>query len=342
MIKKILSLTVIIVWILSVSNISFAQTAFYEGKTIRIIVGFSAAGGYDALARMLSRHMGKYIPGRPTIIVENMTGAGSLLAANHIYKLAKPDGLTIGHFNGGLAFNQVLGQPAVEFDAQKFFYIGAVARDESAIALTKASGITSIEKWMASKTPVKMGTTGPGAFGTDDVIKVARVALDLPIQIISGYKGTADIRLAAESGEIDGSAWGWDSMRGTWQKAIEQGNVVIVLQTVPKPFPDLPRVPRAIDLAKTPEARQLIETGIHNPSKITKPFVLPPGTPNERGEILRKALQETLKDKEFLAETEKGKLGLNPVTGDDLKKTVEGIFKLDSGLLAKLKDILFK
>jgi tripartite-type tricarboxylate transporter receptor subunit TctC len=342
MVRKTLFLAAIPVWILLFARISFAQTTFYEGKTIRIIVGFSAGGGYDSLARILSRHMGKYIPGHPTIIVENMTGAGSLLAANHIYRLAKPDGLTIGHFNGGLAFNQVLSQPGVEFDAQKFIYIGSVARDESAIALTKASGVTSIERWIASKTPVKLGTTGPGAFGTDNVIKVVKAALDLPIQIISGYKGTADIRIAAESGEIDGSAWGWDSMRGTWQKAIEQGTVIVVLQTVPKPFPDLPRVPLAIDLAKTQEARQLIEAGIHDPSKITKPFVLPPGTPNERLQILRKALQETLKDKEFLAETEKARLGLNPVTGDDLKQTIEGIFKLDSGLLAKLKEILFK
>lgn len=342
MIRKFSSLMVTIAWIILVSQISFAAAPVYEGKTIRIIVGYSAGGGYDSLARMLSRHMGKYIPGHPTIIVENMTGAGSLLAANHIYRLAKPDGLTIGHFNGGLAFNQVLGQPGVEFDAQKFFYIGAVARDESAIALTKASGITSIEKWMAAKTPARMGSTAPGAFGTDNVIKVIKVALDLPIRIVSGYKGTADIRIAAESGEIDGSAWGWDSMRGTWQKAIEQGTVVVVLQTVPKPFPDLPRVPLAIDLAKTQEARQLIEAGIHYPSKITKPFVLPPGTPDERVQILRKALQETLKDKAFLAETEKAKLGLNPATGDDLKQTIEGIFKLDSALLAKLKDILFK
>lgn len=331
-----------VVWSLLIANGSFAQAPFYEGKTIRIIVGFSPGGGYDSLARILSRHMPKYIPGRPTIVVENMTGAGSLLAANHIYRLAKPDGLTIGHFSGGLAFSQALGQPGVEFDARKFFYIGAVARDESAIALTKASGITSVEKWMAAKSPLRLGSTAPGAFGTDNVIKVVKLALDLPIRIVSGYKGTADIRLAAEGGEIDGSAWGWDSMRGTWQKAIERGIVVVVLQTVPKPFPDLPRVPLAIDLVKTQEARQLIEVGIHYPSKITKPFVLPPGTPDERGQTLRKALQEALKDKEFLAETEKAKLGLNPVTGDDLKRTIEGIFKLDPVLLAKLKEILFK
>jgi tripartite-type tricarboxylate transporter receptor subunit TctC len=337
-----LSLTAIVFFILFAADISFAQTNFYEGKTIRIIVGFSAGGGYDALARMLSRHMGKYIPGHPTIIVENMTGAGSLLAANHIYRAAKPDGLTFGHFSGGFAFNQVMGQPGVEFDAQKFVYLGAVARDESAIAFTKASGITSMEKWLAAKTPVKMGTTGPGAFGTDNVIKVIKAALNLPIQIISGYKGTADIRIAAESGEIDGTTWGWDSMRGTWQKAIEQGSVVVVLQTVPKPFPDLLNVPLAIDLAKTQEARQLIEVGIHYPSKITKTLALPPGTPNDRAQLLQKALQETVKDKEFIAEADKAKLGLNPVTAEDMKKTVDGIFTLDPGLLGKLKTILFR
>ena len=339
--KTILALTGIVLWHIFLLHVSFAQSSFYEGKTIRIIVGFSPGGGYDALARMLSRHMGKYIPGQPTIVVENMTGAGSLLAANHIYKVAKPDGLTMGHFSGGFSFNQVMGQPGVEFDAQKFVYVGAVARDESAIALTKASGITSMEKWMSAKTPVKMGTTGPGAFGTDNVIKVIKAALNLPIQIISGYKGTADMRIAAESGEIDGTTWGWDSMRGTWQKAIESGTVAIVLQTVPKPFPDLLNVPLAIDLAKTADARELIEVGIHYPSKITKTLALPPGTPNDRAQMLQKALQETVKDKEFIAEADKAKLGLNPVTADDMKKTVDGIFKLDPGTLAKLKTILF-
>jgi tripartite-type tricarboxylate transporter receptor subunit TctC len=320
---------------------SFAQTNFYEGKTIRIVVGFSPGGGYDALARMLSRHMGKYIPGHPTIVVENMTGAGSLLAANHIFRAAKPDGLTFGHFSGGFAFNQVMGQPGIEFDAQKFVYLGAVARDESAIALTKASGITTMEKWQTTKIPVKMGTTGPGAFGTDNVIKVIKAALNLPIQIISGYKGTAEMRIAAESGEIDGTTWGWDTMRGAWQKALEQGTVLIVLQAVPKPFPDLPNVPLAIDLAKSPEARQLIEVGIHYPSKITKTLALPPGTPADRAQLLQKAVQETVRDKEFIAEAEKAKLGLNPVTAEEMKNTVDGIFKLDPLLLGKLKTILF-
>jgi tripartite-type tricarboxylate transporter receptor subunit TctC len=341
MVKIFFALTALASWFLSSPTIAIAQADFYQGKAIRIIVGFSPGGGYDALARMLSRHMPKYIPGQPTILVENMTGAGSLLAANHIYKVAKPDGLTMGHFSGGFAFNQVMGQPGIELDTQKFVYVGAVARDESAIALTKASGITSMERWFAAKTPVKLGTTGPGAFGTDNVIKVIKAALNLPIQIISGYKGTADMRLAAESGEIDGTTWGWDSMRGTWQKALDTGTVVVVLQTVPKPFPDLAKVPLAIDFAKTPEAKQLIEVGIHFPSKITKTLALPPGTPNDRAQILQKALQETVKDPDFIGEADKAKIGLAPVTADDMKKTVDGIFKLDPGILAKLKTILF-
>jgi tripartite-type tricarboxylate transporter receptor subunit TctC len=340
--RRVLSaLSVLVVGILSGVSATPAQSNFYEGKTVRIIVGFSPGGGYDALARMLSRHMPKYIPGQPTILVENMTGAGSLLAANHIFKVAKPDGLTFGHFSGGFAYSQLMKQPGIEFDVRRFVFVGAVARDESAIALTKASGITSMDQWFAAKTPVKLGTTGPGAFGTDNVIKVVKAALNLPIQIISGYKGTADMRLAAESGEIDGTTWGWDSMRGTWQKAIQSGTVTIVLQTVPKPFPDLSNVPLAIDFAKTTEAKQLIEFGIHYPSKITKTLALPPGTPPERAQILQRAVQETVKDPAFIAEAEKAKIGLAPVTAEDMRQTVEGIFKLDAGLVAKLKTILF-
>ena len=341
MTQAVFKFVAVIAWMFAGAAPACAQSQFYEGKTIRIIVGFSPGGGYDALARMLSRHMPKYIAGNPAILVENMTGAGSLLAANHIFKVAKPDGLTMGHFSGGFAYSQVMGQPGVEFDTQKFVFVGAVARDESAIALTKASGVDNMDKWFAAKAPLKLGTTGPGAFGTDNVIKVIKAALNLPIQVISGYKGTADMRIAAESGEIDGTTWGWDSMRGTWQKALDTGTVVIVLQTVPKPFPDLPHVPLAIDLAKSAEAKQLIEYGIHYPSKITKTLALPPGTPNDRAQILQKALQETVKDPEFIAEADKAKIGLAPVTDDDMRKTVEGIFKLDAGLVAKLKTILF-
>src|SRR5574341_955963 len=159
---KILSCLLLIALLLPSSVSGAGADDFYKGKSIRIVVGFSAGGGFDTYARAISRHMGKHIPGGPSIVVENMTGAGSLIAANHVYKVAKPDGLTIGHFIGGFFLGQVLGQPGIEFDARKFEFIGAPVSDHVVCALTKASGITSAEKWMASKTPVKLGGLAPG------------------------------------------------------------------------------------------------------------------------------------------------------------------------------------
>jgi tripartite-type tricarboxylate transporter receptor subunit TctC len=319
-----------------------AAAPFYEGKTIRIVVGYSAGGGYDTYARVLSRHIAKHIPGNPTVMVENMTGAGSLISANYMYKVAKPDGLTIGHFNGGLFFNQVLQEPGIQFDALKFVFLGAAVKEECPYAFSKKSGITSMEKWMAAKTPVKMGGVAPGAYAPDNVIRLLRAALGLPIQLVSGYKGTADIRLAVEQGELAGSSWGWASMRSTWRKSLESGDVVVVLQGVPEAFSDLPKVPLAINYAKTEEARQLIEVGIHSPSVFARPFVLPPGTPREQTQILTKAFTDTLKDKDFLAEAENAKLDIEPVSASGLEKAVAPIFKMDSAMVAKLKDILFK
>src|SRR5919109_2273244 len=176
-----------------------AADEFYRGKSVRIVVGFSAGGGFDTYARAIARHMAKHIPGSPSIVVENMTGAGSLIAANHVYKVAKPDGLTIGHFIGGLIMQQVMGGSGIEFDARKFELIGVPVKENVVCALRKESGITSMETWMAAKTPVKLGGTAPGST-TDDVAKVLKEAVRLPIQLVSGYKGTADIRLAADSG----------------------------------------------------------------------------------------------------------------------------------------------
>ncbi|MBI2999776.1 MAG: hypothetical protein HYY46_15200 [Deltaproteobacteria bacterium] len=319
-----------------------AQEPFYKDKTVRIVVGFSAGGGFDTYARVIGRHISRHISGGPTVIVENMTGAGSLVAANHVYKVAKPDGLTMGHFIGGFFLGQVLGQAGIEFDARRFEFVGAAVTEDVVCALTKATGITSVEKWMASKTPVKLGGTAPGAYAPDNVIRILRTAIGLPIQLVTGYKGTADIRLAADSGELAGSCWAWDSIKATWRKALDAGDAVPVLKAVSKEFPDLPRVPTALSLAKTEEGRQLIEVGIDDGSKYARPFVLPPGTPKERVGVLRSAFQQTLRDPAFLAEAEKAKLGLDPVSGGELEEMVSRLFKLSPGLVAKLKDILYK
>jgi tripartite-type tricarboxylate transporter receptor subunit TctC len=319
-----------------------AQEPFYKEKTIRIVVGFSAGGGFDAYSRAIARHWGKHIPGNPTIIVENMTGAGSLIAANHVYNGAKPDGLTIGHFIGGLFLGQVLGQKGIEFDARKFEYIGAPLKNHVVCALTKASGITSLERWANSKTPVKMGGVVPGSTAPDNATRILRTALSLPTQIVTGYKGTADIRLAAESGELAGGCWGWDSVSATWRKALDSGEAIVVIQASRKPHPELSNVPLAINLAKTDEARQLIETVIHGDNEVVYTYTLPPGTPKERVQILRKGFHETLNDPEFLADAQKSKLGVDPVSGEEVERIVAGLFKFEAGLVAKMKDVLYK
>src|SRR5882762_11218418 len=161
-----------------------AQSNFYEGKTIRLIVGFTAGGGYDAYTRAIGRHMGKHIPGNPVMIVENMPGAGSMISANYTFKAARPDGLTIGHFIGGLFLQQLLGKPGIEFDARKFEYIGVPAQDNYMLGVHKSTGITSIEQWLNSKTVVKLGGVGAGS-ATDDIPKVLAVAIGLPMQLVS-------------------------------------------------------------------------------------------------------------------------------------------------------------
>jgi len=197
-----------------------------------------------------------------------------------------------------------------------------------------------MEKWINSKRPLKMGGTGPGSITPDQATKIVKEALGLPIQLISGYKGTAEVRLACEGGELDGTCRTFDSMRMDWKKAWETGEVVIVLQAAATPLPELPGVPLAMNYAKTPEARQLIQVGIYDPSKYLRPYVLPPGTPKDRVQILRDAFMRTMKDAEFKGEAEKAKMSLDPVSGEELEKLVLGIFSVDKALVSKLKVIL--
>jgi tripartite-type tricarboxylate transporter receptor subunit TctC len=338
-------------WLLALSTTLLALTVvggthpveaqpFYEGKTVRIIVGLAPGGGYDTYARLIARHLGRHIPGAPAVVVENMPGAGSLISANHLFRVARPDGLTVGKFSGTLMLGQVLGQAGIEFDARKFEFIGAAVKEDVVCALTKATGITSMERWMASATPVKLGGLAPGAPPNNTAL-ILKATLGLPIQLVSGYKGTAEIRLAADGGEVSGACWSWESMRATWRSALQAGDVLPVLQVTAKAFPDLPNVPLAINLAKTDEARRLIQVGAQNSSAFARPFVLPPGTPKERVQVLRKAFQDTLRDSAFLAEAEKAKLTLDPVTGEELEGMIGELFTLDAALLAKLKSILY-
>lgn len=319
---------------------AWAQDDFYRGKTIRIIVGASAGGGYDTYSRTIARHMSKHIPGNPAIVVENMPGAGFLISANHMYKVARRDGLTIGHFIGGLFMQQFLGsRPGIEFDARKFEYVGVPAQDNYMIALHRSTGIASIDQWLSSKTVVKLGGVGVGS-ATDDIPKVLAATIGLPIQLVSGYKGTADVRLAFNSGEIQGVCNAWESFKSTWSKELASGEAVLVLQNTAKPHPEQPKIPQAISYAKTEEAQKLIRALVHSVGPTARPYVLPPGTPKDRVQLLRKAFMDTVKDPEFMADAAKAKLDINPLDGAELERSVREVFNLDPKLIPRAREIL--
>ena len=333
------ALTIIISLTLFYATSAFAQESFYKGKVIRIIVATAAGGGYDLHTRTMARHLPKYIPGEPTIVVENMPGAGHLIGANCVYKIAKPDGLTMGHFIGSLFLQQLLGKPGVEFDALKFNFIGVPAQDNYMIGLSKATGITTMEQWLASKRIVKIGGIGAGS-ATDDIPKILAATIGLPLQVVAGYKGTSEVRLAFNSGEIEGICNAWESFKSTWRKELEANEVTLVLQAIPTRHREVPNVPLAIDYAKTDEAKRMIRSVIHTIAPTVRPYVLPPGTPRDRVETLRRAFMSTMKDQEFLAEAAKAKLDINPLDGATLETNVKEVFTLDTALIPRLKEIL--
>jgi len=335
------NLILLVLWTLSLLSLPANATAqdFYQGKTIRLIVGFAAGGGFDTYSRAIARHLGKHIPGNPSIVVENMNGAGSLIAANHIFNAAKPDGLTLGNWIGPLVVQQALGNPAAKFDGRKFGYLGVPVADSGVCALTKVSGVASADEWLAAKKPVKLGGTAPGST-TDDVPKIVAAAIGLPMQMISGYKGTADIRLAADSGEIDGGCWAWESIKPTWQKGLEEGTVKIVIQTMTESHPELKHVPLAIKYAKSDDARAMLDV-VNGPyGQLARPYTTPPGLPKDRLELLQKAFMDTMKDPEFLADAKKAKLDIQPLDGPRATKQFAALYELNPGLKAKLKDIV--
>ncbi len=321
--------------------ISLAEAQpFYSGKTIRVVVATTPGGGFDAYSRAIVRHMGKHIPGNPSFVVENMPGAGFLIGTNYVYKQAKPDGLTMGNWIGTLVLHQLVGKKGVEFDARRFEYIGAPVKNQDLCLMSKASGITSAEKWVNSPTPVKMGATPPGSTPYDNAM-VLKEATGLPMQVVSGYKGTAEIRLAIDAGEVAGlCGLAWASTKVTWRKQLESGEVKVVLQNSALAHRDLPDVPLAVSFAKTDLGRKLIQVALHDVSAITYIYSFPPGTPKDRVQIMRKALHDTLADPAFVAEAQKGNMEIDPVSGEEIEKIVNGFFKTEPPVVNKLRELL--
>lgn len=338
--KTLVSLS-LIGWLFSLASdppFSLGQE-YYKGKTLRIIVGYASGGGFDLYSRAIARHIGRHIPGNPTVIVENMPGAGGIILANYLQSQAKPDGLTIGNIIGSMVHQQLFGTKGIEFDMRKFLWLGVPVQDVTACALTKASGITSLEKWFAAKEPVKIGGEAPGT-NDSDAPRVLKMALGLPIQLIEGYKGTSQIRLAAEAGELAGGCWTWESIKVTWRKALESGSANVVLQINRERHSELAAVPNAVEHAKTEEGRQLLHLGVHDVNSILRAYTLPPGTPKDTVAILRKAFMGTMKDPEFLAEMNKANFAINPLSGEQVETIIGAFFKLQAAQVTRLKEVL--
>ena len=312
---------------------------FYKGKTLTFVVGFSAGGGFDTYTRLIARHFGKHVPGNPTVVVENRTGAGSLIAANYIFNQAPPDGTVIGNWIGPLVLQQVLGNKAAKFDGRKFGWLGAPTPDSGVCALTKASGINTMDDWFKSTRPIKIGATAPGST-TDDVPKLVQAALGLPMKLVSGYAGTSKVRLAAESGEVDGGCWAWESIKPTWAKGLQSGEVHIVLQSTKKAHPDLKNVPLALQYAKSDDARALLDIADGAYAQGARPYTVPPGVPPDRLQLLQKAFMETLRDPDLLKEAEKSQVDIDPIDGPTIAKLMAGLYELSPALKSKLTTLL--
>jgi tripartite-type tricarboxylate transporter receptor subunit TctC len=316
-----------------------AEDRFYEGKTIRFIVGLAAGGGYDTYTRTIARHFAKHVPGNPSIIVENMVGAAGLAAANHVYKVAPQDGTVINHFVGGLAYQELLKQPGIEFEVTKAQWLGAPTPDNFVCVVRQETSMKSLVEARGATHALNIGGTGPGG-ATDDVPKLLRAALDLNLKVVSGYGGTSQIRLAIDRGEADGACYSWESWKATSSDRIAAGDLVVVGQSAEKPLADLPGVPLFLDMAQTDEGRQLILNGIVARGRLERPYMVGPGVPKERVALLRDALMKTLRDPAFLEDAAKARLDVDPVTGEELERLIGEIFAMPEDLKARFRTVL--
>lgn len=332
-------------WAIAVALIGVAASPlvaeaqdFFKDKTIHFIVGYSAGGSFDLYTRTIARHFNKHVPGSPNVVVENMTGASGIIAANHVYNRAKPDGLTIGAWAAPLVLQHIMGNEAVQFDGRKFGYLGVPSPYDTVCTFNDKSGIGKLDDWLAAKRPMKISSIGPGT-STSDIPKLMRAALNLSMDVIDGYKGGADARLAVENGEVDGYCGSWQTVETVWRAAYESGKIRAIVQATLKSHPKYKNVPLAITYAKTDDAKELLRVA-DSAHGAQFPYSVPPGTPKDRLEILQRAFVQTLNDKEFLAEANKAKLDIEVIDGPTITKTLASLYDAKPATLAKLKEIL--
>ncbi len=303
----------------------FTGVASAQDKPFNVYIGYSAGGGYDVYGRMLARHINRHLPGNPTVIVNNMPGAGSMRLANWLYNVAPKDGNVIGTFARGIAFDTLLGQPGAQFDATKFNWIGSANDEVSVCVAWHTSGVTKFEQVLEKELVV--GGTG-GSADTDQFPKVFNSVLGAKMRIVAGYPGGNDINLAMERGEVTGRCgWSWSSVISTQPAWLKEKKINVLVQLSLSKHEDLPDVPIITDFAKDDITRGVFRL-VFARQVMGRPFAAPPGTPPARVEVIRKAFVDTLKDKQLLAEAEKAKLEISPVPGDAVQKLVQEAYSM--------------
>ncbi|HEY7554686.1 MAG TPA: tripartite tricarboxylate transporter substrate-binding protein [Candidatus Binatia bacterium] len=332
-------------WAAASSPLSFDERAvadFYQRRSVRIIVGHGAGGGFDTYSRVIARHLGKHIPGKPSIIVMNMPGAGGLVAASHIYKQAPKDGTVIGNVIGGIARSQLLGLQGVQFDAGKFNYLGAPNGENSVLMVTRASGITRFDQLLESAgRVVALGDAGIATTNHTAAL-LTRDVLGANIKVLTGYGTTAAVELAMEQREVDGQFNDWASNKARTPAKFESEEWLLIGQLTDKPIKGLPRqnVPLILNYAKTNDQRELLRFGIIVPNQFTRPYFLAPGVPADRVAAIRTAFANTLADTEFLAEADRVRLDISPVGASELQKLVTNYLAMPAHIKDKLGKVL--
>jgi tripartite-type tricarboxylate transporter receptor subunit TctC len=314
-----------------------AVADFYRGRSITLTVGYSASGGYDAYGRVLARHLSKHIPGRPSVIVQNMPGAGSLRAANFLYNVAPKDGTAIGHFSRGMAMEPLIGTSATQFDARRFAWLGS-GTDEVSICLTwHASRVKTWNDMLAI--PFTVGGEGSGS-DPDIFSAVVRNAFGVKLKLVSGYPGTAEVALAIERGEVDGRCgWSWSSLKLTKPDWIANKRINLITQLALAKSPELPDVPLIFEFAATDRQRQILRLVLSRQS-MARPFAAPPDLPADRKAALRTAFDQTLADPEFLAEARQRGLEVNPVSGAEIDRLVDELYRTAPDIVAEVRAII--
>ena len=313
--------------------------SFYRGKQVRVLIGYSAGGGYDTYARLLARHIGNHIPGNPTVVPQNMPGAGSLTLTNFLYNVAPKDGTVFGTIARGMAMEPLLGGEGTQFDATKFSWIGSLNHEVSICASWYTSKVKTVEDLKTNQLIV--GGTGSGA-DTDTFPIVMSNLLDAKIKLISGYPGGNDILLAMERGEVDGRCgWSWSSVvanRGDW---LTEKKINILVQMALQKHPDLPDVPLVLDLADNEDEERAMEL-IFARQVMGRPYVAPPGIPVERRDALRQAFLDMVEDPAFKADIQKIDLELNPVSGVEIERVIARIYAASPAAIRLASDAIKK